>query len=279
MRLPIDFQPLRQVRETMGAEMSAWTPRREQTAELEPFERRVSRQEVDQIVPLDGVGPLVYQGEQILLYIKDTRLDLHTLIHDPENSPRFHIAECETIEQMRRGNRFERYVMTNRIESNFKVEATDPNTGTVEELETELYVCKNCLKALDLRNDRSNWPAFSMAAFFRNHETFFSDLPRHTDATAPPGGYTENWEFISRTYRAQQRWTCEECRVRLDNRENHRLLHCHHKNGVVSDNRPENLQALCVECHARQPGHGRYPPNDEERELLGRLREDQGVRL
>ena len=140
MKLPVDFQPLRQVRETMGAEMSAWTPRREQTAELEPFEQRVSRQEVDQIVPLDGVGPLVYQGEQILLYIKDTRLDLHTLIHDPENSPRFHIAECETIEQMRRGNRFERYVMTNRIESNFKVEATDPNTGTVEELETELYV-------------------------------------------------------------------------------------------------------------------------------------------
>ena len=245
--------------------------------EWEPVEKRVSLDDVKQIAPLDGVGPLVYQGQQILLYIQDTHLDRDTLLHRPRDSRRFHIAECKTIEQMRQGKRFERYVMTHKIEGKFSVEAMEPHTREREKLHAELYVCMNCLDTLGLTDSRDNWPKFSRSDFFRDHETFFADLPRHTAATSPPGGYPRNWNLISQTYRANLDWTCEGCGVCLDQAEHRRLLHCHHRNGVTSDNSQENLQALCVECHAKQPGHGRYPPNEQERVMLGRLREQQGI--
>ena len=275
MKLTVQVSALELVRERMGAPLSSWTPRSKPRVEWKPFEKEIAFSEIH---PLGGVGPLVHQGQQVILYIKNTRRDRQTLLSEPIKSPRFHIAECRTIEDMRRENRFQRYVVTNRTEGIFKVEATDWRTREVEEIDAELYVCKNCLDRLGLENDRTNWPEFSISAFFRDHETFFCSLPRHTDITASPGGYPDNWPQIREIYKTRQSWVCEECRVNLSEKRHQALLHCHHRNGVVSDNGPENLQALCVECHDRQPGHGRYPPSEQERAILGRLRELQGIR-
>ena len=263
------LERLESVRERMGAPLTSWTSR-SPPPKWEPLDREIGS--LGKVEPLAGHGPLVHEGQQVLLYIKATRLDRRTLLDDPKNSRRFHISECETIEKMRHNKRFGRYVVTNNTSGMFRVESTDPHTGDIEELETELYVCKNCLSTLGLTRDLSNWPEFSISGFFRDHETFFSSYPEHSDVTAPRGGYPENWNQISWTYRNQKNWTCEECRVYLAGKAHQRLLNTHHRNGVTSDNRPKNLQALCVECHNKQPGHGRHSPSEEEKALLASLR-------
>ena len=264
------LEKLESARERMGASLTQWTSR-SPLPKWKPV-TRVIGESLGEVVPLDGHGPLVHEGRQVLLYIKDTRLDRGTLLDDPENSRRFHVTECRTIERMRRNSRFERYVVTNDTRGVFEVEATDPYTGEVEDLEAELYVCKNCLDALGLTSDRSNWPEFSISGFFRDYETFFSSYPEHSNVTAPRGGYPRNWNQISSGYKGRMGWTCEECGVRLAEKAHRGLLHTHHRNGVVSDNRRENLQALCAECHDKQPGHGGHPPSEKEKTLLARLR-------
>ena len=268
MKLPVEFPELDAVRQRMGAPLSSWG--------LEPPPPiEIEMTAIDEVKPIGPGGPLVYKGKQVLLYIKDTRLDRDILLNDPRNSRRFHIAECKTLEKMRRRNRLDRYVATNRTNGIFNVEATDQDTRNIEALEAELYVCKNCLDTIDLQQERDKWPEFSISGFFRDHETFFHTLPSHTDATAPPGGYSPDWGDISARHRQRARWICEGCGVNLA--ENRGLLHCHHKDGVTSNNNSKNLQALCVECHAKQPGHGRYPPREEERAMLARLRATQRI--
>lgn len=278
MKLPVEFPALDSVRRKMGAPLSQWTlswiPRSRPTVENKPL---MGEAPLHQIRPLGGNGPLVHQGRQILLYIKDTRLDRHTLLHDPIHSRRFHIAECRTLEQMRRDNRFARYVWTNQTTGIFSVEATNPNTRAVEKIDAQLYVCKNCLDALHMTTERRKWPEFPIVDFFRDYETFFHSIPQHSDVSSPPGGYPRNWNRIHKLYKESRDWTCEDCGVILIEGRHRGLLHCHHRNGVTADNRQENLQALCVECHNEQPAHGRFPPSGEERATLARLRVEQGI--
>ena len=269
MKLRADTGSLDMVRQRMGAPLSTWTQKSMRRPKYERIEIEMSFVEIQPIAP---GGPLVYEGKQVLLYIKHTGLERETLLNDPVNSRRFHIGECETLEQMRRDNRFGRYVATNDTSGMFNVEATDPDTKEVEALQAELYVCKNCLKALDLKVERSNWPQFSISEFFREYETFFTSLPQHTEITAPKGGYPRNWGRIASSYKEQCRWICEQCGVDLSGEQYRSLLHCHHRDGVVSNNNADNLQALCVECHNEQPGHGLYPPGKKERAILAKLR-------
>ncbi len=88
--------------------------------------------------------------------------------------------------------------------------------------------------------------------------------------TAPKGGYAKDWSRISKKYREKRGWTCEKCGVNLN--EHHGLLHCHHRDGVISDNSDANLEALCLLCHSEQPCHGYLKPRLADRILIERLR-------
>ena len=58
---------------------------------------------------------------------------------------------------------------------------------------------------------------------------------------------------MTRAYRASKGWCCEECGVDLS--EYQEFLHTHHVNGIKYDVRPDNLKALCILCHSKQPNH------------------------
>ena len=155
MKLTVQFTELDAQRRRIGAPLVEWNititdigPRKELLDELD---RGIDVQIDDVKV---GPGPLLsYKDEQILLYIKDTGSDRWTLENRPEDSKRFHITDCNTLEGMRRKGRFDRYVITNNMDGNFRVEYS---VGMLSQGETiaRLQVCMNCLQKL-------NWQGYN----------------------------------------------------------------------------------------------------------------------
>ena len=285
MKLDLQFPELARLIKEMGAQPSSWQVGSTNLDEIGGIEFQL---EHGIEIPLEEVesafgGLLTYKGEQVLLYIKDTHQSRSILLYSKEEARRFHVAECKTLEAMRRKRRFERYVVTTRKDGIFLVEATDPETDEVEELETELLVCKNCLNFLNydlfaaagVKTKDRIWKEFSLDEFFDAYITFFCSKPTYTDLTAPPGGYAPRWGKFSLQIRAERNWTCEKCGVKLEQHKS--LLHAHHKNGVVSDNKHSNILVLCKECHSKEPDHGRIKLKLEETLLLQRLRLEQGL--
>jgi len=294
MKLPTSFPDLEDQRKRIGSKLSEWqigseslSPREQLLAELaDGIEIGLSDIEV-------GIGGLLtYKGEQVLLYIKDTRSSLYTLQHEPEKSRRFHIAECDTLEKMRNDGLLERYVVTNRMDGFSRADWHDRDTGERGETEARLKVCKNCLKALNWRgHDRSDgrlqlpgghrqtpseiWETFSISDFLMEYSTFFISKPSRRDIDAGLNEYVADWSKISLKKRSEANWKCTGCGVCLPH--NPGALHVHHKNGVVTDNSSDNLKVLCALCHAEQPGHHHMHVTPAIRRLILRERRSQVI--
>jgi hypothetical protein len=294
VKLDLPFTALERLKSAMGARSSPWSPG---TASLHPREEiRVELQSGIEISLEDidrGPGGLLsYKGEQIILYIKDTRASRFTLEHEPEKTRRFHIAECKTMADMREKGRFERFVATNRMDGKFLVDWFEKDTGDRGETEAALKVCKYCLievnwRGYDRPRDRLQlengqrqdkdaiWKDFRDQRFSSGILDLLStSLPTRRDITAGQNVYVANWASISERMRRAKNWTCEACGVNL--RTAPHLLHTHHKSGVVTDNRDANLEVLCALCHADQPNHEhlRIPPRDRNRIIELRLRQN-----
>lgn len=283
MKLTCDFPELTALRKKMGAALADW----DGTAELNPRERLIVKLiegievELGEVVSKGKL--LTYKGEQVILYIKDTRERREVLENEPEKSRRFHIADCSTLEDMRDKGRFERYVVTRRMDGKFLVDWLDPEKFQRGETEAALKVCKNCLTALnysgyddrDYATKNNIWRFFSISEFLMEYSTFFHALPSRQDLSATLNTYVEQWSKVSSRQRERKGWQCEQCGVNLS--EVRQLLHCHHKNGVVTDNSEANLAVLCALCHIRQPAHShmRVPSSTESK--ITWLRTKQGL--
>lgn len=285
MKLDDSFPSLKSLVRRMGAEGSTWKISQIEMPELEALITDLATGiEIDLAeVDSDFGGLLIFKGENILLYIKDTRQDRETLLYDRKKAKRFHFFNCITLKTMREEGRYERYVVTQRNDGLFSVYATDSMSRETEELEARLGPCINCLKELDFRGyadipkrqQKVIWSEFNIDDLFAEYATFFPDKPRYTDNNAPPPGYAPDWSKISLRYRELMNWTCHKCTVNLA--EHRSYLHTHHISGVTSDNSNSNLRALCVICHREEPGHGRMHIPSDARSLIPRLRIKQGI--
>lgn len=228
-------------------------------------------------------GLLSCKGFQIILYIQDHthRNMFEEAIEDGGKGNRFHVAYCKKLQEMWTNDRGKRYVVTNNLSEKFVIKGKNDEAG-----KAKLQVCKHCLRKLNYSNYRNRdnrgrdriVKEFHLPIFFETYASYFSTLPSRRAGDRED--YTDDWLEVSWSYREKQNFTCEGCGVNLSQGDDHELLHTHHIDGVKSDNSEDNLQALCVDCHRRQPYHQHMNNNEMFRENIGqinRLRQKQGL--
>ena len=288
MKLPTfeDFAPFVSLRQRMGATnlgtFEVYFPRvmlsASEKAELD--ERGIEIEDIGEVRVLDD-GTLAYKNSRVLVHIRDVH-KYQRFSPIPRELPRFHVANCRTLQEMRLKNRFGRYVVATRDDGKFVINIQS-RYRTWEELLSELWVCKNCLDHLQfdgyshqLGRTRKEmlFNRFSLGVFFEKYpKSPIATSPAHSDISSPLDDYPNNWREISDNYRQKVGWSCEECTVSLAVPKYRKFLHVHHVNGIRSDCDDTNLQALCVRCHSDLPDHAhmRNTPDVRAFDALVRL--------
>lgn len=273
MKLPdfLEWSTLTALRNQMGAHRLG-------DLRLTENPNRLTEAELDRLVhggldvsSIDDVrvlpdGTLAYKDSRVLIYIRDVAHYKGSRGDGVRNLPRFHLANCETLQQMRREKRYERYVVAAREDGLFEVNFIE-NNRPVRSSPESLRVCQNCLALLVFGGFKMHDPAavrerkvssFRLDKFFEVYaRALFLQTPAHRSDSAPLNTYPDDFEALSLRVKEERGWRCEgpECGVTLASVSLRRYLHLHHVNGQKHDSRPENLTVLCVACHADQPYH------------------------
>ena len=279
--LNVDMSGLRRAVEKIGAETVSFEIGRARP-EIPHIDIALSTSGVE--ISVDEVskehGLLSYEGRQVLLYIQDHGGNIDAALEDGERGKKFHVADCRTLWEMRKKGRYDRYVVTNRLDGEFFISGFDWQTGEERDGWTRLFVCKNCLKQLNYQGARSGGlqelaRSFDIEEFFSTYSSFFFHMPTRQAGDRTSDGYSEDWAKLAGRYKADRDFRCESCRVDLT--KDKKLLHVHHKNGVKGDNRRQNLMALCAACHRQQADHGHMFVPHKTMKTINRLRQEQGL--
>lgn len=268
MKLPsfYEFEPLNNIKEKMGIPRTVYG---DLTVEFSGS--RLTELELEKLTSASGLdisadelvilndGTLAYKNTRVILYIRDI-----TVYGSQEIQPRFHLANCTTLQKMKDYKRFDRYVVSINTNGRFDLNIIKSQIKTKRE-NCELSVCQNCLSLLNFDGFLIGWPKTKREIFVKQFtiEHFFEKYPRSLHVTnptynsgnAPLNNYTEDFNAISIKIREHHKWICQQCWIDLSDIKQRHWLHVHHINGLKYDNNPENLQCICVKCHADKPNH------------------------
>lgn len=198
------------------------------------------------------------------MYIKRPYLTRYNKNVDNINErPRFHLVECSTIEQQRNDGNFDnRYFWSNSP----YISLFDYDTGE-EYQEKALNLCWNCQQIIT--DQISNTSDFHNLLDLNDEVIENNEPEAETDIFNRP----INWRRISRAYREEQNYICEECGFGGEDLENNfdkRYIHTHHINpNELLNTHRENLKAVCVLCHYKQDMH--HQSNFEKRRMKREL--------
>jgi hypothetical protein len=254
-----------------GSFSPSYQPDRLTLAELEQLATDGKDVSIDDVVVLED-STLSYKDSRVLVYIRD--------VADHRDDPRFHVADCTTLQWMRQINRSGRYVVATRADGHFLVNRIDKH-NKIYSREIPLKICQNCLNILAFddfsfslpQRDRTRIVSrFTIPRFFEKYpKSLLYWRPTEDAATGPINDYPADFEDISRRVREQSGWRCERCRRDFSHPANKEYLHAHHKNGMKNENHGANLQVLCLGCHAGEPQHAHLKKLAEYREFERRF--------
>lgn len=276
MEINVDFSALWDAARKMGDGKADFSYRANTYSEFET-EKTVLRRDITLEDVRSHGGLLEVDGSQILLYIEDHSFRVQDVIAGDREGNKYHVADCKTLNDMRKKKRFDRYVVTNDVSEAFPVSGKASDSNLVVEGVAELHVCKYCLGHLNYKGYKSKkmgiYDSFSLDEFFAHYSTLFNSFPK--TIADKRGGYTDDWNKVSLSYRSKQGFHCEACQVNLSSYQH--LLHTHHQNGVKRDNVASNLRALCIDCHRKEPSHEHMRVRSSEVHTINKLRREQAL--
>ncbi len=243
MKLTTEFPDLDNVRKRFGVPFRPYIP----PDIIKEIKTRGKTVESNDIKVATN-GTLEYQGQKIILYIRDVKGSI----------PKYHVVDCRTLRGMRESGNYKRYVVTRRTDGEFILNFADNLLRDTPETH-RLDICKNCLwRELNLRSVYAP-NAFPLADWFNAVDPGYEPPPKDglygpktSPITDPYSNYPPEWNLLSFQCRERANWKCEKCDIDL--KADRRYLHAHHLRGT-NHNDPEDLKALCIGCHAEQPFH------------------------
>lgn len=152
--------------------------------------------------------------------------------------PKFHISNCQTIIQQQKQKMFHgHYYWSN---SNI-VDVQQRGTSKIH-TDVILNLCGNCRNAAKITDYKTTQGFFDLLDL--------QDISPINNAELDMFGYVKEWQQISKKFRIENEFTCDNCKIKIENKFDQRFIHVHHRNGNKLNNRRENLQCLCTLCHS-----------------------------
>ena len=151
MKLSIDFSDLQELAEKMEAKPVQWILDKKSLPEIVDISIELEKGIEIDITKLEIIGGVFsFEGQQLVIYIYDTSNEKEQVLNNPENNIRYHLRDCSKILDMKNQDKFEKkYVGTNNTSGIFRTRVySDLYKKNKEEIESEICVCKLCLKEL-----------------------------------------------------------------------------------------------------------------------------------
>lgn len=281
MKLYADFSALWNIASQINARRSDFSLD-EDVKPIKEIDVRLSGEGIEvnpEELQLKG-GVFSYEGRQVVLYIPNhTNREIEKALTEKSARKKFHVTFCSHLEKMKKSKQFEKYKATNNLSGDFHIFGKSKIDRTTKEGDVSLDVCMFCLEKLNYQGaaDRSIRrmvrDSFDIPRFFSTYSSFFPYLPSGIGGDPSKADYTPDWPIVSAQYKASRNYTCENCHVNLNSYKS--LLHTHHIDTIPGNNRPENLQALCVDCHRKEHGHMHVKHHDMQ--TITQLRLEQGL--
>lgn len=152
--------------------------------------------------------------------------------------PKFHITECSIIKQQKDSNLFNnRYFLAN----NNVVDLIDRETKK-KYVNQKLELCYYCRQIFpdEAETTQDFYESLILVESKEDYNNFETDI----------FGYTFDWHNISKTYKKLNQYTCNNCKIKMEQPNDFRFIHVHHKNGNKKNNHHTNLECLCIRCHS-----------------------------
>lgn len=191
---------------------------------------------------------------------------------------RFHVLNCETLRRAKKEGWHKKFVCAGRSDGLFFYQFMSENKVLKKVENQPLNFCQNCFKELKTespeifsKKEYAEWKCPDILEHIKN-KIKKSD---YVDSTlAPSNVYPDDWEKISRRLKEIVSYQCQNSSCKspdLSKSNLRKYLHCHHKDMIKSNCKPNNLICLCVICHAESPSHSHIKSLRQYRDYMALL--------
>lgn len=186
-------------------------------------------------------GSISFENDGIYLEYEGKKYRGYMFIKEPwieeyGSYPKFHLTNCQKIREFIATGRFKhRYDW-----SNSHVNDLIDKTTRKEYKDEILEYCSYCKKELFEEIEDT----------YDFHNTLTKSEMEADKIEVDIFGYVRGKEKISKDYRIRQEFECEVCSIRPKSIFHRKWWHTHHIDGDKTNNTSNNLQCLCVLCHA-----------------------------